>query len=165
MNTRQSAPTDVAPRHATAILAGMSWLSTVSIGSSYVTSVAFPMVLLGICQRLAFASMTSAGLADVDAHDAGAASGLINTFHQLGSSLGLGILATAGAAAVPVGASGTAALVDRVGAALTAGSILLAVALLAVLVLVVGRTSPSARQPAGRPSRRPVPDSSVGSKV
>ena len=39
--------------------------------------------------------MTSAGLADVATIDAGAASGLINTFHQLGSALGLAVHAAA----------------------------------------------------------------------
>ena len=120
-------------------LAGMAWLSRVGADSSYLTAVALPMVLIGIGQGLAFAPMTSAGLAGVDTHDAGAASGLINTFHQLGSALGLGILATVGAAAVPAGPSGVVALVDRVSAALTGGTIMLAVALLAVLVLIARR--------------------------
>jgi EmrB/QacA subfamily drug resistance transporter len=125
-------------------LAGMAWLSRVAADSSYLTAVALPMVLIGSGQGLAFAPMTSAGLADVDAHDAGAASGLINTFHQLGSSLGLGILATIGAAAAPAGASGAAALVDRVSGALTAAAALLAVALVVVLALIAwrGRTRP-----------------------
>ncbi|HMD95608.1 MAG TPA: MFS transporter [Trebonia sp.] len=125
-------------------LAGMAWLSRVAADSSYLTAVALPMVLIGIGQGLAFAPMTSAGLADVDARDAGAASGLVNTFHQLGSSLGLGILATVGAAAVPAGASGAAALVDRVSGALTAAAALLAVALVVVLALIAwrGRTRP-----------------------
>jgi EmrB/QacA subfamily drug resistance transporter len=119
-----------------ATLAGMAWLSRVSADSSYLIAVALPMVLVGIGQGLAFAPMTSAGLADVDAHDAGAASGLINTFHQLGSSLGLGVLATVGAAAVPSAASATTALVDRVSAALTGSTVMLALSLLVVLVLI-----------------------------
>jgi EmrB/QacA subfamily drug resistance transporter len=130
-------------------LAGMAWLSRVAADSSYLTAVALPMVLIGIGQGLAFAPMTSAGLADVDAHDAGAASGLINTFHQLGSALGLGILATIGAAAVPAGTSGAAALVGRVSAALTGGTVMLAVALLAVLTFI-------ARRATTRPSQLPA---------
>jgi hypothetical protein len=45
--------------------------------------------------------MTTAGLAGDDAHDAGAASGVVNTAHQLGSALGLGILTAAGAPPCP----------------------------------------------------------------
>ncbi len=122
-------------------LAGMTWLSRVSAGSDYLVAVALPMVLIGIGQGLAFAPMTSAGLAGVQGADAGAASGLVNTFHQLGSSLGLGVLATVGAAAVPAGASATAALVDRVSAALTGSSVMLALALLVVLTLVSRRST------------------------
>lgn len=137
-------------------LMGMAWLSRVAADSSYLTAVALPMALIGVGQGLAFAPMTSAGLAEVDASDAGAASGLINTFHQLGSALGLGILATTAAAAVPAGASGTAALVDRVDAALTGGTVLLAGALLAVLGLIArrGTTRPPQLPTASRVERR-----------
>ena len=71
-------------------LAGMVWLSRLDVHSQYLTGVALPMVLLGVGQGLAFAPMTSAGIARVTAKDAGAASGLVNTAHQLGSSLGAG---------------------------------------------------------------------------
>lgn len=108
-------------------LTGMAWLSRADAGSAYLTAVALPMVLIGIGQGLAFAPMTSAGLAGVDAADAGAASGLVNTFHQVGSALGLAVLATVGGGA----------LVDRVSAALTGGTVLLAVALLLVGVIAV----------------------------
>jgi EmrB/QacA subfamily drug resistance transporter len=139
-------------------LAGMAWLSRVTAGSSYFTAVALPMVLIGLGQGLAFAPMTSAGLVDVDAHDAGAASGLINTFHQLGSSLGLGVLATVGAGAVPAGASGVPALVDRVSAALTGGTVLLAGALLVVLTLIARRRNTRPPQlPSERAHKRPAP--------
>jgi predicted MFS family arabinose efflux permease len=63
-------------------LAGMAWLSRVGADGSYLTAVALPMVLIGIGQGLAFAPMTTAGLAGDDAHDAGAASGVVNTAHQ-----------------------------------------------------------------------------------
>ncbi|WP_375485002.1 MFS transporter [uncultured Jatrophihabitans sp.] len=132
-----------------ATLAGMGWLSRVTADSSYLTAVALPMVLIGIGQGLAFAPMTSAGLADVDGRDAGAASGLVNTFHQLGSSLGLGVLATVGAAAVPGSATATAALVDRVSAGLTGSTAMLALALVVVLALITRRRiSPTTTQTA-----------------
>ena len=123
-------------------LAGMAWLSRVGADGSYLTAVALPMVLIGIGQGLAFAPMTTAGLAGVDAHDAGAASGVVNTAHQLGSALGLGILTAVGAAAVPAGGSATAALVGRVSTALTGGSVMLAAALLLVAVLIARPVRP-----------------------
>ena len=83
------------------------------------------------------APLTYAGIADVPAEDAGAASGLVNTFHQLGMALGLGILVAASAQAGTGMRSATAALTARVDTALFTGSLLLALCLTAVLTLVV----------------------------
>src|SRR3954453_9963697 len=123
-------------------LIGMVWLSRAGLGEGYLTSVALPMVLVGVGQGLAFAPLTTAGIAGVAPSDAGAASGLVNTAHQLGMALGLAVL-SAVAAGAGAGLDGPAAVAERVGAALTAGSVLLAVALLVVLVVLV----PGARSP------------------
>jgi EmrB/QacA subfamily drug resistance transporter len=128
-------------------LAGMLWLSRVGADSRYLTDVALPMLLIGAGQGLTFAPLTSAGIAGATARDAGAASGLVNTFHQLGMSLGLAVLVVAAGhadgAADGAGGGGAPALAAQVGAALTAGSVLLALALVAVVALIVpaGRTS------------------------
>ena len=90
---------------------------------------AFPMVLLGVGQGLAFGPLTAAGLAGASAANAGAASGLINTAHQLGSSLGVGVLVTASA--------GAASLADSAATACTGGTYMLAAALVIVLILIV----------------------------
>jgi len=114
---------------------GMAWLAQVGAGETYLTGIALPMILIGAGQGLAFAPLTSAGIAGVDSADAGAASGLVNTAHQLGSALGLGVLVTVAAA------SGTE-LAGHVTAALTGSAILLAVALvIAVAVVVPGERS------------------------
>jgi EmrB/QacA subfamily drug resistance transporter len=117
-------------------LAGMVWLSRAGIGDAYLSSVALPMVLVGAGQGLAFAPLTSAGIAGVAPQDAGAASGLLNTAHQLGMALGLAVL-SAVALRAGTGLAGPAAVAERVGAALTGSSVLLAVALLVVLVLLI----------------------------
>ena len=116
-------------------LAGMFWLSRVGIDSSYFTGVALPMVLIGAGQGLAFAPLTSFGIVGAPASDAGAASGLVNTFHQVGTCLGLGI-AVAAAATVPSGPV-TAHLAAQVSAALTTGSILLLLALVVAAALIL----------------------------
>ena len=110
-------------------LAGMTWLAQLTATTPYLTGVALPMVLIGIGQGLAFAPLTAAGLARVTAADAGAASGLVNVTHQLGSTLGVAVL-------VSLSAGGTA-LADRVTTAYTGGAVMLAAALAAVLVLVL----------------------------
>jgi hypothetical protein len=93
--------------------------------------------------------MTSAGLSGVGRADAGAASGLVNTFHQVGSALGLAVLTAVGTAAVPAGAPASVALTDRVSTALTAGSLLLAAALAATVALIA-RRRPERRTPGQR---------------
>jgi EmrB/QacA subfamily drug resistance transporter len=117
-------------------LIGMVWLSRAGLGAGYLISVALPMVFVGAGQGLAFAPLTSSGIAEVAPADAGAASGLVNTAHQLGMALGLAVL-SAVAAGAGAALDGPAAVAEHVGAALTAGSVLLAMALLVVLVVLV----------------------------
>lgn len=135
---------------------GMFWLSQIAPGSAYLTAVALPMVLIGAGQGLAFAPMTTFGLAGTTAKDAGAASGVINTFHQVGLSLGLGILVAVAATATTGTAQATAAarLTSEVSAAILGASAMIMLALLSTLTLIV----PAAT--AGRASvtpRRAVP--------
>jgi len=119
--------------------AGMLWLSRVGADDSFVTGVALPMALIGLGQGLAFAPLTSYALTGIAGPDAGAASGLLNTFHQLGSSLGLAVLVAVGASAVGLTADAGAVseLAARVEAALTGSSIMIALALVVVLVVVL----------------------------
>ncbi|EWT01986.1 MFS transporter [Intrasporangium oryzae NRRL B-24470] len=117
-------------------LLGMAWLSRVGASSDYLTAVAAPMMLIGAGQGLAFAPLTSAGISGVRPDDAGAASGLVNTAHQLGSALGLGIL-VAVAATVSGSTDTVAGLAAHVSTALTAGSVLLALALVVTVALVL----------------------------
>ncbi|MFC9770288.1 MULTISPECIES: MFS transporter [unclassified Pseudarthrobacter] len=125
-------------------VAGMFWLSQATPGSGYAAGVALPMILLGAGQGLAFAPLTSFGIAGAPASDAGAASGLVNTFHQIGMCLGLG-LAVATAAAVPAGPA-PAFLAAQVSAALTAGSILLLLGLAIAAALIVPADLAARRQ-------------------
>ncbi len=118
-------------------LAGMAWLAQVTVTSSYWTAVAVPMVLIGAGQGLAFAPLTSAGIAGVSTADAGAASGLVNTFHQLGMALGLGVIVAVSASSGRGLTTAAAVLSAHVHTALTAGSVLLAGSLLVVLGLIL----------------------------
>lgn len=117
-------------------VAGMLWLSRAGVDSSYLTGVALPMILIGAGQGLAFAPLTSFGIIGAPAADAGAASGLVNTFHQVGTCLGLGI-AVAAAATAPSTGSAAAHLSMQVSAALTTGSVLLLLALAVTAALIL----------------------------
>ena len=83
-----------------AALIGMAWLSRVDAGSSYFPDVVLPLLILGAGQGIAIILLTEFGMADVEPTDAGAASGLVNTAHQLGGSIGLALLTVVFGAAV-----------------------------------------------------------------
>lgn len=119
------------------VSAGLVWLTQVTPDVTYLVGFAGPLMLFGVGQGLCFGPLTAAGIAGAKAEDGGAASGLVNTAHQLGSTLGVAILTTAGAAA--------STLAGRVVDAYIGGSIMLAIALLASLFFIV---------PAERASRR-----------
>ena len=80
--------------------------------------------------------LTMSGVADVAIQDAGAASGLVNAAHQLGSALGLGVQIAA--TAFGVGSlKGAELLTHRVGNAMLAASAMLVIALILAFVLIV----------------------------
>jgi predicted MFS family arabinose efflux permease len=130
-------------------LAGMTWLTRITATTPYVTGVALPMVLIGIGQGLAFAPLTAAGIAGATARDAGAASGLVNTTHQLGSTLGVAVLVTLATGADP-------SLSERVATAYTGGAVMLATALVAVLALIL---PPEIKARRGAPAEVRIPAS------
>jgi EmrB/QacA subfamily drug resistance transporter len=88
--------------------AGLAWLSQLSAGDSYAGHVFGALVLAGLGVGLSFVPMTIAATADVPVHQAGLASGLINTTRQLGGAVGLAAMAT-----VAAGASSPTAGYDR----------------------------------------------------
>src|SRR3954467_13927176 len=72
---------------------GLVWFSQISVGGSYVSDVLFPSLISAFGLGFAFVPMTVAAVAGVEPHEAGLASGLINTSQQVGGALGLAILA------------------------------------------------------------------------
>jgi EmrB/QacA subfamily drug resistance transporter len=120
---------------------GMAWLGQIGAETSYVLGVALPMVLIGAGQGGTLSPLTIAGVAGVAPEDAGAASGLVNVAHQLGGSLGLGLLVVVFAAAGGHALDVRAELAHQVAAAITASAVLLTAALAVAIFLIV-------RQPA-----------------
>jgi EmrB/QacA subfamily drug resistance transporter len=81
-------------------LTGMAWLSRIDATTPYVPQIVLPLIVLGIGQGIAIILFTDFGMAGVEPADAGAASGLVNTAHQLGGSIGLALLTVVYEAAV-----------------------------------------------------------------
>lgn len=127
--------------------AGMLWLARAGTDARFATDIALPMVLIGLGNGGALGPLTVAGVAGVEPRDHGAASGLVNAAHQLGRSLGLGILVVVFASTKVPGLAGAALLDHRIAAALTGGALMLCLSLAIALVFVVPAERERARAP------------------
>ena len=73
---------------------GLFWLASIAAGDNYFAHVLGPLVLIGFGLGMSFVPMTLSATTGVPPHEAGLASGLINTTRQVGGALGLAIMAT-----------------------------------------------------------------------
>jgi predicted MFS family arabinose efflux permease len=128
-------------------LAGMTWLSQIGPDTPYFPQIALPLMMLGFGVGTAFTPLTSAGIAGVAPGDAGAASGLVNTAHQVGGALGISVLVTVFTATG--GTQNAVELAHGVAGAITGSMVFLAVGLLVVVAVI------------GPPARRAVPAAEV----
>lgn len=74
------------------VSAGLFWLSHIPVQGNFWTDVAPGMSLLALGMGSTFVSVTIAATSGVPKHEAGLASGLLNTAQQVGGSLGLAVL-------------------------------------------------------------------------
>ena len=87
---------------AVGLAASFAWLSSVSAADGYWSGVFGPMLVNGLSAGLVFMPITATVLAGVDPAHAGSASGLLQTFQQLGGAIGLAVIVSVYAAgAVP----------------------------------------------------------------
>jgi EmrB/QacA subfamily drug resistance transporter len=119
------------------IAAGLIWFGQVSVGGGFLTDILGPSLLAAIGLGLAFVTSTIAAVSGVDEHEAGLASGLINTSQQVGGALGLAVLASI-ANSVTNDATGSPpqALTDGFQAAFLGGAAFAILGLIATLVLI-----------------------------
>lgn len=73
-------------------LLGVLLAVVIGIHAGYTWAVALPMVLLGLGQGVTLSPLTVSGLANTDREIAGSASGVVNTIHQIGGSVGLSLV-------------------------------------------------------------------------
>jgi EmrB/QacA subfamily drug resistance transporter len=144
---------------------GLVWFAQVSPGGSYVGDVLFPSLLAAVGLGLAFVSLTVAAVSGVEAHEAGLASGLINTSQQVGGALGLAILATVAngrtddvmAAAGGNPAQLPTALTEGFQAAFMVGAGFAIAGAILAMILISGRASREHAEAAQRGDAEPVP--------
>ena len=74
------------------VSSGLFWLSHIPVNGNFWTDVAPGMALMALGMGSTFVSVTIAATSGVPKHEAGLASGLLNTAQQVGGSLGLAVL-------------------------------------------------------------------------
>jgi EmrB/QacA subfamily drug resistance transporter len=122
------------------IAAGLLWFSQVPSDGTFLANILGPSLLAAIGLGLAFVTSTIAAVSGVADHEAGLASGLINTTQQVGGALGLAVL-SAIAISVTGSATSPAALTDGFQSAFLAGAGFAIVGLIATLTLIRNRDS------------------------
>ncbi len=127
------------------IAAGLAWFSQVSVGGSFAADILGPSLLAAVGLGFAFVPQTIAAVAGVRDHEAGLASGLINTSQQVGGALGLAVLATIANTRTDDlfadGAARATALTEGFQSAFLAGAGIAILGLIAVLTLIRSRDS------------------------
>ncbi|MGO4258236.1 DHA2 family efflux MFS transporter permease subunit [Marmoricola sp. RAF53] len=91
------------------VAVALAWFSQINPDGTFLVDVLGPSVLAGVGLGFAFVPVTIAAVTGIEPHEAGLASGLINTTQQVGGALGLAILASIANASCR-GALGTALL-------------------------------------------------------
>ena len=74
------------------VVSGLFWVSHIPVNGTYWGNVAPGMILMGLGMGATFVSVTIAATSGVPRHEAGLASGLLNTSQQVGGALGLAVL-------------------------------------------------------------------------
>lgn len=104
------------------------------------TALIFGLTVAAAGQGAVIVTATTTALANVDHAHAGVTSGLVSTFHEVGSALGVAVMSTIAAVSLRSGGSDTSGFTD----AFTVSAILALVVAAAAMVLV-----PSGKPPAG----------------
>jgi EmrB/QacA subfamily drug resistance transporter len=127
---------------------GLLWFSQISADGGYLADVLGPSLVAAVGLGFAFVPQTIAAVSGVGEHEAGLASGLINTSQQVGGALGLALLSTVAFpqiedAAIAAGGAAPSpeVLTDGYADAFLTGAGIALVGVLVALTLIRGRDS------------------------
>jgi EmrB/QacA subfamily drug resistance transporter len=119
---------------------GLLYFTQVSVGGSYVGDLLPGFLIIAMGMAFSFVPISIAALAGIEAHEAGLASGLINTSQQIGGALGIAILSSVAVAqtndATAAGEAAPSALVSGFHAAFWVGAVVAAAGVVASIALV-----------------------------
>ena len=102
--------------------------NVIGINSGYWWGVAFPIIFLGMGQGLIIGPATVAGVAGTSDEIAGAASGVVNTFQQIGGAVGLAFIS-----AMVNGLNGADVIIDQAQFWMVVLAIIMTVAVINIL--------------------------------
>src|SRR3954447_18774866 len=122
------------------IAIGLVWFSQISPGGSFLSDILGPSLLAAFGLGFSFVSTTIAAVSGVSDHEAGLASGLINTSQQVGGALGLAVLAAISDSVVGT-SHDPVTLTQGFSDAFLVGAGFAGLGLIATLVLIKGRDS------------------------
>lgn len=122
---------------------GLLLLSRLHASSSYLLHIGLPGALITFGIGMSFVPITLSATTGVDRHDAGLASGMINTTRQIGGSVGLAALLTIAASRTHALAGSGTAVAQTAGyaRAFAVSSVLLVVAAVIALFVLPARPS------------------------
>jgi EmrB/QacA subfamily drug resistance transporter len=144
----------------TLIGAGILWATQVPVDGHFVANLAGPFLVSGAGTAFSFIPISVAALTGVDEHQAGLASGLLNTSQQLGAAIGVAIASSIAAshtnALLHAGHAAPAALTGGFTRAMWVLGATALIALPAIFALVRGAETPGAAPDAAAPEPRPA---------
>ena len=122
------------------LTAGLVYFTQINVDGTYAADLLPGFLLVAVGIGFSFVPISIAALAGIEPHEAGLASGLINTSQQIGGALGIAALSTIAtsrtADAVTAGSPLHSALVHGFTGAFVAGAGIAAVGIVAALTLV-----------------------------
>jgi EmrB/QacA subfamily drug resistance transporter len=119
---------------------GLLYFTRISVDGSYVNDLLPGFLLIGVGLGFSFVPISIAALAGIQPHEAGLASGLINTNQQIGGAIGLAILTTVATTKtddeIAAGAAHPAALVSGFQLAFWVAAAFSVIGLLTTLIVL-----------------------------
>jgi EmrB/QacA subfamily drug resistance transporter len=122
------------------IVIGLVWFSRISVGGGFVEDILGPSLFAAAGLGFAFVTTTIAAVSGVDEHEAGLASGLINTSQQVGGAVGLAVLSSV-ATSYTADVANVQDLTEGFQAAFLGGAAFAFLGLILTLVLISSRDS------------------------
>lgn len=116
---------------------GLVLFTQISADGSYLGDVLVPSIVVAVGLGLSFVPLTVIAVSGVTHHEAGMASGLLNTAQQVGGALGLAVLSSVATSRIAdVAGHGKVALTDGFQSAFTVGAGFAALGVLLALLVV-----------------------------